>query len=99
MSSVFFWDSVKGEVDLVLICLLGPFLCDVGASYVDSFPFLWFSHLFDCFPLHEEDSFGNMHVSAALELHGFSQNLPCFPIDLWIKVVEEGVSEDDAVLS
>jgi hypothetical protein len=61
--------------DLVLICLLGPFLCNVGAVHVDGLSFFWLSYLFDCFSLHEEDSFGNMHVVAALELYRFSQDL------------------------
>jgi hypothetical protein len=49
--------------------------------------------------LHEEDSFGDMHVATALELYGFSQNLSGLPIDFWIEVIEEGVAEDNAVLS
>jgi hypothetical protein len=92
MSAVFFGDSVEGKVDFVLVCLLGPFLCDIGASHVDGFSFLWFSYLFNRFSLHEEDSFGDMHVMTTLELYGFSQNLPCFPIDFGVEVVEEGVA-------
>jgi hypothetical protein len=69
MSSVFLWDSVYGEVDFILVCLLGPFLCDIGSSYVDGFAFGRLSQLFDCFSLHKEDAFGAIHISAALELY------------------------------
>jgi hypothetical protein len=99
MSSVFLWNGVNGEVDFVLIRLLGPFLCDVGSSHVNCFVFFGLSELFNCFLLHEEDLFGNMHISTALKLHWFSRDLSCLPIDLWIEVIKEGVPQDDAVFS
>jgi hypothetical protein len=69
VSLVFFWNGIKGKVDFVLIRLLGPFLRDVGTSYINGLSFLWFSYLFNRFSLHEEDSFGDVHVAAALELY------------------------------
>jgi hypothetical protein len=75
MSAVFFGDSVEGKVDFVLVCLLGPFLHNIGTLHVDGFSFLGFPYLFDRFSLHKEDVFGNVHVAAALELDRFSQNL------------------------
>jgi hypothetical protein len=92
VSSVFFGDSFEGEVDFVLVRLLGPFLSNVGTSHIDGFPFFGFSDPFDCFSLHEEDLFSDVHVVTTLELDGFSQDLSTFPIDFWIEVVEEGVA-------
>jgi hypothetical protein len=71
VSLVFFRNGVKGEVDLVLIRLLGPFLCDIGSAHVDGFSFFQLPYLLDRFSLHEEDSFGYMQVATALELDWF----------------------------
>jgi hypothetical protein len=72
VSAIFFGNGVKGEVDFVLVRLLGPFLCDVSASYINGLSLFWLPYLFNRFSLHEEDSFGYVHVAAALELYWFS---------------------------
>jgi hypothetical protein len=97
--TVFFGNGVEGKVNFILVCLLGPFLCNIGASHVDGFSFLWLPYLFNRLSLHEEDSFSHMQVATALELYRFSLNLPCFPIDFGVEVVEEGVAQDDVVFS
>jgi hypothetical protein len=96
---IFFGNGVKGEVDFILVRLLGPFLCDISALYIDSLSFLWFPYLLNRFSLHEEDSFGYVHVTAALELYWFSQHFFGFPVDFWVEIVEEGVSKNDVILS
>jgi hypothetical protein len=90
--AIFLGNGVEGKVDFILVCLLSPFLCDVGALYINGFSFFWFPYLFNCFSLHEEDPFGDMHVATTLELYWFSQNPPGLPVDFGVEIVEEGVS-------
>ena len=87
MSSVLLRNSVYSQVDLVFVRLLSPFLHNVGSVHVDGFVFFWLSQLFDRFPLHEEDTFGAMHISAALELYWFSRDLSRLPINLRVEIV------------